>query len=183
MDLFLIRHPRPAVPAGVCYGHSDVALADPVDPAAQRLRALLPDDCRIYASPLRRARLLAEALGTPVLDARLKEIDFGDWEMQPFDQLEPQISAWAADPLGFRAPAGESAREMAARALAAWAEIRSRHGEEPVAIVAHGGPLRAIAGQLLGLPPERWLGLDFECATLTHLQVHDWGSVLRRFNA
>ena len=54
--------------------------------------------------------------------------------------------------------------------------------DEPVVIVAHGGPLRAIAGHLLGLPPERWLGLDFGCGQVTRLDVENWGVVLRWFN-
>ena len=61
------------------------------------------------------------------------------------------------------------------------AELRA---EAPAAavVVAHGGPLRAIAGALLGLPPENWLGLDFACGEATRIDLHDWGTVLRWFN-
>lgn len=182
MDLYLIRHPRPAVPAGVCYGRTDLALAEPAGPVAERLAALLPTPCRIYASPLRRARQLAEALGPTTCDARLREVDFGEWEMRPFDELREQMAAWAADPMGFRPPGGETPAEMAARAHALLADLHARHAGEAVAVVAHGGPLRAIAGHLLGLPAERWLALDFECGALSHLEWHDWGVVLRCFN-
>ena len=41
---------------------------------------------------------------------------------------------------------------------------------------------RAIAGPLLGLPPENWLGLDFACGEATRIDLHDWGTVLRWFN-
>ena len=40
----------------------------------------------------------------------------------------------------------------------------------------------AIVGHLLGLPPERWLGLDFGCGQVTRLDVESWGVVLRWFN-
>lgn len=182
MDLYLIRHPRPAIAPGICYGRSDIGLAEPLEPVAARLRGLLPEATAIYCSPLRRARLLAEALGPARCDPRLQEIDFGRWELQSFDALRPELDAWVADPMGFRAPGGESAAEMAERAGAALAEILAAHPSGAVAIVAHGGPLRAIAGQLLGLPDARWLALDFECGALCQLRVEAWGTVLRAFN-
>ena len=52
----------------------------------------------------------------------------------------------------------------------------------PVVVVAHGGPLRVITGHLLGLPAERWLGLDFACGQVTRLDVESWGVVLKWFN-
>ena len=182
MDLFLIRHPRPAVTPGTCYGRSDVGLAEPVDAAAQRLRGLLPDGTRVFSSPLQRALLLAKALGTPSIDPRLQEIDFGEWELRPYAGLRAQVDQWAADPLGFRPPGGETATEMASRALAALDDIRGRCGEAPAAIVAHGGPLRAIAGALLGMDALRWFALDFDYGALTHLRIDSSHVSLRCFN-
>ena len=182
MELHLIRHPRPDIAPGVCYGRADIGLAEPAEAAAARLRPLLPAEYTLHASPLARARLLAEALGTPRCDPRLQEIDFGAWELQPFAALGAALDAWVADPLGFRAPGGESAREMAARVLAWLEALRATPCPTPVVVVAHGGPLRVIAGHLLGLPPERWLGLDFACAHATRLDVEHWGTALRWFN-
>lgn len=183
MDLYLIRHPAVAVAPQTCYGASDVPLAAPVDADAARLRALLPPDGTLYASPLTRARRLAEALGTPTIDARLREIDFGAWEQQHFDAIgAAALDAWAADPLDHRPPGGESARDMAQRVLAFLAEVTGRDAAAPLVIVAHGGPLRVIAGHLLGLPAERWIGLDFAYARLTQLAVAPWGASLKRFN-
>jgi alpha-ribazole phosphatase len=182
MELHLIRHPRPDVPPGVCYGQRDVGLAEPAAAVAERLRPLLPAGYALHASPLMRARLLAEALGTPQLDERLKEIHFGDWEGQPFDSLGAALDEWANDPLGFRAPGGESAREMSARVLHWLDALLAAAPPQPVVVVAHGGPLRVIAGHLLGLPAERWLGLDFACGQVTRLDVESWGVVLKWFN-
>ncbi len=182
MELYLIRHPRPAIAAGICYGQSDVGLAEPLDAVAAHVRARLPAAVALHTSPLARARLLAEALGTPQVDARLMEIHFGDWEGRAFDDIGSAIDDWAADPLGFRAPGGESPREMAARVLDWLAELQRHATEQPVAVVAHGGPLRVIAGHLLGLPESRWLGLDFACGKVSRLDVHDWGTLLKWFN-
>ena len=182
MELHLIRHPRPAIEPGVCYGQHDIGLAESATEVAARLRPLLPDRFGLHASPLIRARLLAEELGTPQLDARLKEIHFGEWEGRTFSAIGTAIDDWAADPLGFRAPGGESAREMTTRVLHWLSDLQLSTPDEPVVVVAHGGPLRAIAGHLLGLPPERWLGLDFGCGQVTRLDVENWGVVLRWFN-
>lgn len=182
MELHLIRHPRPAVTPGICYGRSDLPLTEPPDALAYALKRLLPEDFALYASPLQRARLLAEALGTPRIDPRLQEIDFGEWEGRSFAEIGGAIDAWAEDPLGFRAPGGESPSEMAARANQAFAAIQARHGAQTVVIVAHGGPLRAIVGGLLGIAPERWLALDFDCGALTTIRIESWGCTLRCFN-
>ncbi|MBL0283406.1 MAG: alpha-ribazole phosphatase family protein [Zoogloea sp.] len=183
MELYLIRHPRPAVAPGICYGQTDLGLAESASAVAERLRPLLPQDFALYASPLARARLLAEALGTPQLDPRLKEIHFGDWEGRSFDDIgQAALDAWAAEPLDFAPPGGESPRSMAARALDFLADLRAAPPAPAVVVVAHGGPLRALAGQLLSVPPEHWLGLDFACGQATRLDLHDWGTVLRWFN-
>lgn len=200
MQLHLIRHPRPAVEPGICYGQTDIGLDECPVAVAERLRPLLPESFALHASPLARARLLAEELGTPRLDDRLREIHFGDWEGRTFVDIGSAIDDWAADPLGFRAPGGESPREMAARVLQWLAEATGAEGagavrtdlagaaQQPGAspghlvVVAHGGPLRAIAGHLLGLPPERWLGLDFGCGQVTRIDVESWGVALKWFN-
>ncbi|MGN4218857.1 DUF2760 domain-containing protein [Burkholderia gladioli] len=97
MDLVLIRHPVPAVEAGICYGASDLPLAGEaaVEAAAiaERLRAAQVDWPKaILASPLQRCASVAQAIGVlaarPVrLDARLREIDFGTWEMRRWDEI------------------------------------------------------------------------------------------------
>ncbi|NWG72980.1 MAG: histidine phosphatase family protein, partial [Parvularculaceae bacterium] len=110
MRLFLIRHPQPAVAPGICYGRTDLPLAEHPARHAHALRPLLPVAAPLYASPLARARLLAEQLHpAPILDDRLREIDFGDWEMQAWDALDRRrLDAWAAAPFDFRPPGGET---------------------------------------------------------------------------
>ena len=182
MELHLIRHPPAAVDPQVCYGRSDLPLAGPLAPALRHLRGLLPEDFALYSSPLQRCRLLAEELGRPQLDPRLQEIDFGEWEMRRFEDIGIEaLDRWAADPLGHRPPGGESAQDMAARALSFLADIRAT-AQKPVVAIAHGGPLRALAGHLLDLPPERWITLEFAHAKLTSLRLEDFGTRLLGFN-
>jgi len=168
-SIYLIRHPAVAVPPGICYGQSDVALCEPVEALAEQLRAQLPADFTLLSSPLSRCLQLAQALGTPRTDARLLEIDFGVWELRAYDDIERHlIDAWAADPLDFCAHGGESVRQMADRAVAALHDALS---EDPPAlvIVAHAGPLRALLGHLQNMPPASWMQLRFGYGSLLKL--------------
>lgn len=158
--LWLVRHPTVAVESGTCYGRSDVALAGSPVRMAERLRAELPAQVTVLSSPLRRCAELAHALSAaPLFDARLQEIDFGDWEMKRYDDLpRAAIEHWATDEWGFRPPGGESADEMAKRAWKAWQEHSGRLQGDLV-LIAHGGPLRVIGGRLLGLERIDWSGI------------------------
>ena len=88
MELWLIRHSAVAVAPGTCYGATDVPLAQDAGTAAAVLRAHLPDEFELHSSPLSRCRLLAQALHrAPRSDARLAEMDFGQWEGRRFADI------------------------------------------------------------------------------------------------
>jgi alpha-ribazole phosphatase len=165
MRLFLVRHPLPAVPPGTCYGATDLPLAD--DPAAQAgvLRQLLPADIPMYSSPLTRCRLLAEALHpAPVFDDRLREIDFGTWEMQPWDALDRGLlDAWAADPFRFVPPGGEAVAALRARVAAFLAELPAES-----IVVAHAGVIKVCAAELAG--EEDWFSLRFDYGAVSLIE-------------
>ena len=163
MELFLIRHPAPAVPEGTCYGRSDVGLAEDAGASAARLRRLLPAGIPVYTSPLLRCRCVAERLApAPIVDARLVEMDFGAWEMRRWDEIEKSaFEAWVADILDFAPPGGESAAALRSRALAFLDELRAG-GAPAAAVVTHGGVLRVLFAHWLEVPPRRMSRLVFE---------------------
>jgi len=163
MELFLIRHPEPAVPEGTCYGRSDIGLAGDAGTEAARLRGMLPAGIPVYTSPLLRCRSVAEHLSpAPAVDDRLVEMHFGEWEMRRWDEIEKAaFDAWVADILNFAPPGGESAAAMLARTLAFLDELRD--GDAPAAaVVTHGGVLRVLFAHWLEVPPRRWPRLTFE---------------------
>lgn len=168
MQVFLIRHPRPIVEPGICYGRLDV---DCVDAAAvaDGLRPLLPHGTPILSSPLRRARKLAEALAPKIIvDARLSEIDFGEWEGRRWDDIDrKQLDTWAGDVLGFTPPGGESVAALQHRALDFAASLEQSN----VAIVTHAGVMRALVGHWRGLPVAEWSQLAFEFGGLVRLEI------------
>ena len=168
MILHLIRHPRPIVAAGTCYGRRDVAAENPA-PAAERLRAVLPAGLPVWSSPSRRCLALAQLLADqPVADARLMEMNFGDWEGRPWDDIpRDQLDAWAADIAGYAPPGGESPLQVQARVLDFVAELRV-----PAAVlVTHAGVIRMLLARQRGLTLAQSLKLDIPYASHT---VIDW---------
>lgn len=162
MQLFLIRHPTPDVAPGICYGRTDLALAVDVAKAATRIRPQLPPGLPAYSSPLRRCRELAAALHpAPRHDDRLQEMHFGDWEMTPWQQIQrAALDGWAADPLGYAPPGGESVGELQRRVNEFLDEIATL-GVERAALVTHAGVMKVLVGRARALPVREWMALSF----------------------
>ena len=179
MQVFLIRHPRPLVGDGVCYGQLDVLAEDP-RPIADCLRALLPADIPVLSSPLLRARSLAEALHPlPLLDARLMEINFGNWEGQRWTDIDRALlDDWAADVLNFIPPGGESAAMLQARAIEC---VKAMAGEQ-TAVVTHSGVMRALLGHWLEVPVAEWSQLKFDFGRATLVELENGKATLRYMN-
>lgn len=170
MQLYLIRHPRPQVRAGICYGQTDLSLAEDVVISADLLRADLPVDVPCFTSPLQRCRLLAEALyEAPVADARLMEMHFGQWEMQAWDDIpRDALDAWAADPLGFAPPDGESANALRVRVLGFLTQYQHLPA---LVLVTHGGVIKLLAGLAAGESASLWQARKYEYGALLPLQI------------
>lgn len=159
MRLILVRHPRPLVAPGVCYGSSDLpAMPDDIARvhAALLASASIHPGMPLYASPLQRCAVLAERLGAHTLDARLAEMDFGAWEQRNWDDIpRAEIDAWAADLVHYRPGGGESVLQVAARVAAFRAELlqqhQSQHQHQQAAIICHAGSIRLLMALDQGL--------------------------------
>jgi broad specificity phosphatase PhoE len=136
----------------------------------------------LYSSDLQRARETAEIIGasvglSPQGDVRLREINQGEWEGQLVTEIIARYQqAWAerkADPLGARAPGGESVAEVAARASEAADVIAHRHPRGAVLIVSHGLTLATLLCQARGRP----LGEAYQAIPENAIpEVIDWPS-------
>lgn len=99
-------------------------------------------------SPLARAVETAEMLtGGPVpRDDRLIEMDWAEWETQSLESLRRELgdlmTAWEAKGLDFRAPDGESPRDVQRRVAPLLGEIVARG--QPTVAVTHKGVIRAL---------------------------------------
>ena len=149
MMLYLIRHPRPLIAPGVCYGQLDVDIDDPATLAAT-LRSQLPVGVPVISSPLQRCLKLARAMDPGCrTDPRLMEIAFGDWEGRAWDEIpRAEIDAWVADLMGYCPPGGESAEQMAGRIRACLSSLRHPH----IVLVTHAGVIRQIVAIVQRVP-------------------------------
>lgn len=157
MRLHLIRHTSLAVPAGICYGQSDVDVSASFYTELAQLKAKLAQAKfdAVYASPLQRCSKLAYGLDVaPVtLDARLQELHFGDWEMQAWDAIpREKFDVWAQDYAHLSPPNGESFSTLYQRAVGFIEEVSSHSQGEEIAVVTHGGVIRAVLAHALNMP-------------------------------
>lgn len=147
MRLYLVRHAKPDIRSGVCYGSSDVGVSPEENAAAfERLRRQLPLGAPVYSSPLQRCCRLA-ALISPdsyTVDARLAEMDFGAWELRAWDDIpRTEIDAWANDLVNFRPGAGESVMRVTQRVHAFFRAIcEQKH--DAVIVICHAGTMRLL---------------------------------------
>jgi alpha-ribazole phosphatase len=159
VKLHLVRHPQPAIEPGLCYGASDVPVAeDELARVHARLRdAGLPGGLPVYASPLQRCALLARRLCPAALsfDARLAEMDFGRWEMQAWDAIPRyEVDAWAADLLHCRPGGAECVLDVARRVAAFIDELRQA-GHPQALLVCHAGAIRLLSAMRDGATLEQ----------------------------
>jgi len=196
MDVVLIRHPAVTVEAGVCYGHSDVLLAAGPEVSAEALAVRLatlqvPAPRVVLSSPLTRCATVAAALAgnfgcTSSSDDSLKEMDFGSWELQRWDDIDRALlDAWAEDFEGARAHGGESVAQFVAR-VKAWFDVFVQTRElSPAYVVTHAGVIRVIAALTLGVPVEACLHWALDLGGVVRLRRDDttlkWAIV--RWNA
>lgn len=148
MRLWLVRHAKPAIAPGTCYGALDPAAPPGTAEAATRLAAALPPGIAVHTSPLQRCEQLAQHLRglrpdlIPKTDPRLAEMHFGTWEGRTWDDIgQAAVDAWTAAFATHRPGGGESAGAVLARVGAALDDARAS-GWDTVWIT-HAGVIRA----------------------------------------
>jgi alpha-ribazole phosphatase/probable phosphoglycerate mutase len=151
--------------AGRWQGHADRPLSERGREQARELAARLAQFAldAIYSSDLERARATAEAVADAqrlevVTVPELREVDVGSWQGLTRDDARKRFPEdfrrWQAGSVGWRD--GESYVEMSKRVVGAVREIAVRHAGGRILVVAHGGPIRAIHAEALGLDVETY---------------------------
>jgi len=158
MKLYAIRHTSVAVEPGICYGQSDVDAAESFHEertaVKQELSGLKFD--KTFSSPLQRCRKLAEYLfpNQPVLfDNRLKELDFGDWELKSWDEIyhSRQGKKWMDDYQNLPTLNGESYSQMLGR-ITEWLNELNAMEVKAAVVVTHAGVIRILKHLIEGQP-------------------------------
>ena len=166
----VLRHARPLVGEGICYGRYNIAAdARATSAAAQKFAQYWLDvngdgvtagglQVQLLSSPLQRCQQLTQALLPLLADAglcvqlktepALAEMDFGCWEGQPWNALPAdEWERWMGDFAGYRVGGGESTRAMLQRvhgAAQATAAQLAANAQERVIWVSHAGVICAL---------------------------------------
>jgi len=193
MNLYLVRHGQtPASRENRFSGTIDPPLTDAGHAMAEALGEAYGRMRweAVYCSPLLRARQTAEPLCRragvePAMEPGLREIDYGEWDGMLQEEVKarwPEAFAyWAADVASRGAPGGETAFDVAGRAMAVVERIRTRHREGNVLIVSHKATLRIIACALLGLDVRLFRErIAQPVAAVSEFEIRPGGPLLKR---
>ncbi len=163
--ILLLRHPAPKIPAGFCYGQTDLEIAEP-----EKLSVCSCPFDLIFASPLQRCSKAADILFPErriILDERLKELNFGEWENRKWDDLpKKDLNEWSNNLLNYRPGGSESFQELSDRVTEFLRELLERK-EENILILSHAGTMRAALSFIMNISLEKTLNFTlgyFHCA-------------------
>lgn len=153
MSIYLIRHGKtPANEQHLYCGSTDISLSE-LGKAELRTRHYpIPDGAAYVSSGMKRCNETLGLLFGDVpytVDTGFREIDFGIFELQSYEQLkeDPQYQAWlSGDNYHNVPPGGESGEAMTTRVLSAYENYADREGD--TVIVTHGGVIAAIMDSL-----------------------------------
>ena len=156
MEIYLIRHTTPAIASGICYGQADIEVAESFETEAEQIRQQLPAEILCYSSPLKRCSQLAKHIypnATIAYADALKEMHFGEWELQPWDQIpNDPLNIWMQDFVKVRVPGGENYLELFDRTISFYQTIVGKN--QSAALFTHSGNIRSILSYVNNVPLE-----------------------------
>jgi alpha-ribazole phosphatase len=174
-------------------GHTDAPLDEIGRAQAERLALRLAGEAldAVYASDLSRAvetaRGIVTARGLTLRPSHLfREASYGLWEGLTVAEIEAaypeEYRLWREDGLRHRAPQGETFEDLQARALTGMREILAAQVGSGIALVSHGGTIRALLCGLLGWPLACARQLRLDNASITRVEYGPYGPSLVAFN-
>jgi broad specificity phosphatase PhoE/ribonuclease HI len=194
-SLLLLRHGQTALSVERRFsGHGDPPLTEvgvaQATALAARVARLRPAPVAVITSPLRRAYDTASAVAQAlrlnvVVDERLRETDFGEWEGLTFGEIQERAPAalrsWLADP-SVPAPGGESFDAVTTRVRRARDALLAAYPGETVIVVSHVTPVKVLLRLALDAPAVLYR-LHLDLASISQAEWYpDGNAVVRRVN-
>jgi alpha-ribazole phosphatase len=192
LKILLVRHGFIGVKEERFLGRTDLPLSETGARQAEQLRARLANEKIdvIYASPLRRALstavIIASGHKAPVTPCEdLCECNFGDVEGLSYEEIKQRYPALAEE-LSVRKtgdfPGGETLEQLNGRVQSFLKLLEKHKPEDTVLVVAHGGPVRLIICNLLGLGLEHWVQMRVDHASLSIVETYLGTAILSLLN-
>lgn len=161
MKIYLLRHTSLKINQDTFYGQSDVEVSENFLEEVSIIKKKLSDQgiieskLIIFSSPLTRCKKLSKKLFKKfTIDERLKELNFGDWEMKNIKEIpNNQIKSWEKDIINFQIPNGESNFDFYKRVKSFCDDLENIDSD--IFIVAHAGSINCIISYLANIPFEK----------------------------
>lgn len=155
---------------------------------ASSLKEVVFDE--ILCSPMERtcetASLIAEGRSiSPTIAPDLIELGFGDWSGKALSELKPQERWKQFNDFrsGTRAPHGELMLETQLRIVNFMSLVHDRLPDGTVALVSHGDVIKSALAYWLGVPLDLFLRIEISCASVSVVQLADYGPWVKCVNA
>lgn len=177
MEIYLIRHTPVDLDKNICYGTSDVRLQPGYVLLFNEIKKSLSaiGFKYFFSSPLQRCKILANYLsGNNIIeDDRLKELDFGNWELKNWNDIEQQefFQHWKHNFYTEKTPGGECFKDLKHRSLSFYNELLE-YEHCKVAIITHSGVIRSFLAHELGISPEKSFCLNLSYGGISSIYIH-----------
>lgn len=138
----------------------------------------------VLSSPLSRcqafARELCDRHHLPlVVDERLKELGFGEWEGKTRDEIvvhDPErLLNFFRDPQRYRPENAEALSDFEIRVIAAWDGMLDRFTGRHILLVGHAGMIRMVIRHVLNAPLDAMFHIQVPNAGISRIQVDGEG--------
>ena len=174
-------------------GQTDVDMNEEGYQQVSNLRDRLADEDihTVYSSDLKRALETAEMICSYhdleiITCPELRELDYGEVEglsfgeiNEKYPELGQQIREINPD---MKFPGGESFRDLEVRADKFLNIIDGHYEEKTVLLVSHGGMIRTLICQLLGLEISHWSSFRIDNASLTIIDTYPRRTIISLLN-
>ncbi len=192
MNLLLIRHGQTNWNLEQRFqGQSDIPLNETGRNQAHALADRLSAEPfeAVYSSDLQRAtetaNIITQISGCKP-DLRLREVNFGDWEGLTYDEIKAKhpdtLADWEADIFKNAPPHGETLEGLSVRVQSMLDELREKHEDQNILIVAHGGVLQTLICLALKLPSTMYWQFHLSTASLSEVAFYPAGAILNSLN-
>jgi alpha-ribazole phosphatase len=180
-NIYLVRHQKVSGPPGL-YGHTDIGVVDELQSELAMLISKQLSFERLYSSPLIRCKQCAMLVAAQAnlnleLIEGFKEFNFGTYDGVAFDLFKkeqwPILERFWSNPMINPLPNAESIADFRKRIVKAF-EIISNKGQADSLVICHGGVIRVLIAEVLGLDisnSKLFSNLSIKNGSLTKLSV------------
>lgn len=174
-------------------GHSDIPLNEKgLQQARMVARRLAKESISaIYSSDLLRAVQTAEIIGKehslqPSLFPDFREVNFGLWEGLTYEEIMADwselLSAIYSKPGSTCIPKGESFYDVQKRTTLGLSKCIANHPEETIVLVSHGGTMRVLLCDALGLAVENMWSLRQDSTAINIIEYFETSKIISLVN-